>query len=314
MGWQEKGFKGAVLALAALTAASSTSADEAAAPGPNFVAADQLLGSGGIRLANGKAVSASDWQAVAIARGALNCTASLVGREVILTSAHCVDAKPYAQMIATTLGSVTFGGPPIALTECSAHPSYGSAGPNDPFPRSGNDIALCRLATAIDDVTMETIGFAPPSRDEALVLMGFGCKRIDMGSRGPAAVPDPPKKPILRLGDQTVQATGLALGTSGPLLSRTTSLGDKPNICPGDSGGPVFTGVTTATLARSRRIAALNSAFDADWGEDVPVTRFYSYLAPLGPSFRSWADAWAAKRSLTICGINRDGGLDGCRL
>lgn len=282
-------------------------------PPPEFVAVDRLLGSGGVRLAGGQIVKASDWQAVAVARGALTCTASLVGREVILTSAHCVDGRPYAPRIQIVLGSVTFRGAPVEMTECSAHPNYAAAGANGMLPRSGADLALCRLRTPVRDITLETIGADALDIGRGVILMGFGCRELRVTKGQLDVVPDPEGSKILRLGDQTIQAAGLALGSTEPLLSRTEGTGGRPNICPGDSGGPVFTGASAAKSVKGRRISGLNSAFNGDWGLSVPTPKFYSYLAPVTASFRRWALAWANERSLTVCGINRDPGFDGCR-
>jgi hypothetical protein len=208
---------------------------------------------------------------------------------------------------------VRFQGAPIPLIECAFHPSYASAGPNDQYPRNGNDLALCRLKDPVNGITMETVDGDPLERSTGVVLMGFGCAALEIKNGKLHPIPDPPGDEVLRLGDQSIEATGLSLQSSGNLLARTISVGSQPTICPGDSGGPVFTRATEATVSKSRRISGVNSAMHGQWGTHVKVPKFHSYLAPISSSFRSWAETWANQRSLVICGIQRPAGLDGCR-
>lgn len=308
----------ATLGFASPSAAQGPVADTPAAVAiiaPAFLSIDEYLDSGGIKLANGKTADPDDWRAIAIWRTTGKaCTAALIGRQVVLTSAHCLDASPGAPLPVLAEGATArFDGRNYPLTECKMHPDYEAAGSNGNYPRSGRDYALCKTKYPVQNVAFENVT-QNMLQGGRVVLMGFGCYELNIVNGKLKPKWDPDEKPQLRLGDQTIESAAQALQNSGATLSRTVSRNSsQPNLCPGDSGGPVLTGITGNAPKKGRRISGLNSAFYGDWGINVANPIFYSYLAPTGSSFFGWAREWADKRGLFICGIQRNPGLDGCR-
>lgn len=306
------GFCLAMAAVLAVPVAAQPA--PAPSPAPLFISVDTYLDSGGIKLANGKAADADDWKAIALwLAPTMNCTAALVGRQVVLTSAHCLDASQgVGQAAPITTATARFNDRDYPLVDCTMHPDYLAGEANGNFPRSGRDYALCAVQYPVDGIAFETL--TPSSLESGkVVLMGFGCYGLAVVN-GKVHTKLDSGKPTLRLGDQVIESAGQSLATSGATLSRTVSRNAKePNICPGDSGGPVLTGITGSAPKAGRRISGLNSAFHGRWGGEHEPPIFYSYLAPTGSAFFGWARKWADDRKLIICGIQRDAGLGGCR-
>lgn len=286
-----------------------------AQPAPAFVSLDEYLDGGGVKLAGGALADPDDWKAVAISRTTdLSCTAALVGRQVVLTSAHCLDASPGAATAKLAPNATArFAGQDFKLLECEMHPDYAAAAPNGNFPRSGRDYALCKTEFPVPVTPFESLA-NHALQTGPVVLMGFGCYELKAVNGRLETKIDPENARKLRLGDQVIEAAARGLGSSGETLSRTVSRGPKePNVCPGDSGGPVFTGIKGKAPKKGRLISGLNSAFHGDWGVNADPVVFHSYLAPTGSAFWGWATKWADDRKLAICGIQRPAGLDGCR-
>lgn len=305
---------GPALILALVTPAHTAHAQQASAP-PRFKSIDRYVESGGVQLSGGKPARASDWKAIAISVTAkMKCTAVLIGRQVVATSAHCVDGKPLAAQPKIMLGGISFGSQDYDFVECTFHPDYERAPANGNYPRNARDFALCKLDRRVPDVEPETIGKTAISHGDPIVLMGLGCHDLKVVDGVAVSQKDPAANPVLRIGDQRVADTALPLGRSNPSFARTVSHGREPNLCPGDSGGPVYVGVTADNPVAGRRISGFNAAFDGDWDFSGTNAVFYSYLAPAGEIFREWAKTWSDKRSLKICGIQLDPGIGGCRL
>lgn len=281
------------------------------AAGANFVSVARTLPSGGVKLANGKTVKQSDWPAVAISQAALNCTATLVGRNVLLTSAHCVDGSPGAATAQVKLGTVQFNGEPIPLEECAIYPDYFASKANGSWPRHAYDFALCRLKYPVNGVTMESLGKSSLTAHLPIVMMGFGCSAVVMIDGEAVPVVDT-GQPVLRLGEHKIAPGRHELLRSSRLFVRTISDGETPALCPRDSGGPVFGGSTEASLGE-RTITGLASAWDPETDSTTNTVRIFSYLAPADDAVLSWMDGWGKSRGLVICGIHQPPGQGDCR-
>jgi len=282
---------------------------------PVFVSLDQQLESGGIKLSGGKAANPDDWKSIATSiTETEKCTASLVGPQVIATSAHCLDGSPAAPVAMVLQGTIVFGSKTFAYSSCAIHPDYAKAPANGGMPRNGRDYGLCRLDRPVPDVDPETIAPDGLADGGAVVLLGLGCTGLKIVNGRVKPDYDPPGKPVLRIGDQRIAKTAQALGQSGATLAVTFSKAGEPNVCPGDSGGPVLVGVKATKPTRGRLVAGFNAAFDATFSSLGGSVVFKSYLAPAGTSFRNWARAWSDAQGVTICGIQVVAGIAGCRL
>lgn len=299
---------------ASFTLQASSEETPSADEGFTFVSLDEILPIGGIKVHNGKEVDLQNWKSIAVSlTPSETCTASLVGSQVILTSAHCVDADSLAAEFRVSLGKVRFGGRAIDMIECTVSDSYKSAKSGFPFPRSAQDYALCRLAVPVDDsVQPEVISIDLLGRSDHVLLMGFGCKEIQFQACKQNVVRDPKGDEKLRIGDQSIAAIDAEIpgGVAGFL--KTTSNGEKPGICPGDSGGPAMVGISESSLKQERRISAINAAFvpQCFLGSSPSLD---SYLTPLDSSFETWARSWSNQRGLKICGMQLPAGVGGCR-
>jgi hypothetical protein len=267
-------------------------------------------GAGHIQLVNGTVVQfqPQDKPAVLIASFAPNphskdgfCTATIVGYKVVLLAAHCLDTGNNTDLRAAT---ITLDMVPVALA-CQVDPAY-LATPldqNSQMPRRSEDFALCHIDTPLDLPTLRQLAFevldlSPLGPHEDVLMVGYGC--TDLKTKF--------QDHVLRVGD--AQVTTPASGPAGAAyLKINTGIG-HPALCPGDSGGPLFTGISTHDLSSPRRDRAVNS-----WSQDLP-TGYVSGLAPLSDaSFAVWAKQWlACYPGDYICGLTMKGGMGQCRI
>jgi Trypsin len=293
--------------------AAETSPSRAAPP--EYVSITQLLPAGQIKISGGFGAVPSEWRSIAIAKaGHITCTASLVGRSVILTSAHCVDGSPYDDQASIILGSVKFGDTVTPLTECKMHPDYAQARMAYPWPRHASDFALCTLKFPVSGVALETISATLLLDKAPVTLLGFGCTNLKIKNNRIDPSYDPPDNPVLRIGGQQIADLNAPIAGVGNGYALTISRQGSANLCPGDSGGPVLTGIASFKSVKSRQIAAVASAMHGKWGKDGQDAEFYSFLAPITNSVRAWIKSWGDVRGLSICGIHRLPGTDECRI
>jgi hypothetical protein len=287
---------------------------------PLKIGANTVQLSGGIEVVN-----LGDWRAVAVSdvsNGEM-CSLTLVGPRAVLLAAHCVDAglAPGATGVAANKATVKFrsGDTPYRMS-CEISPRYRSWVLDDSGkPRSAEDYALCELNVAVSNVTYETIDRSVAlGVGAAVTLVGYGC--ISLGiSDDDTRYTYLDGKRVLRIGDRNLEATQVTLYPGRPALYwRTLSeTGKEPNICWGDSGGPLL----SQRSGGPRRVIGVNSALGATPVATHLAPAFYSYLSPLStPAFSEFVTSWTAEgedshpeHPRVVCGFNRQPGVQGCR-
>lgn len=281
-----------------------------------FVSLRDQVASGEVQLANGEEVDDPDlWAAVVVAsRGSGFCTASLIGPNVLLTAAHCVDAFDGKQRNRTVTGTVTIAGQTRPISHCTMSAPYADADvPATDIPRTSEDFAVCEVGGNFSDMTFETLSVKHVTVGTDLLLSGYGCTKIWVFAQQIKSSTQ--GKRSLRIGQATVEARDV-LDVSNAYGSYLRSRAEdyQSIICPGDSGGPVFTGASLVDQNGQRRVVAVNSKVTA-----VPDGGSYDYLSFLAASsdaafiqlLADWQAASPARRK--ICGRDLAPGEEGCR-
>ena len=281
-----------------------------------FVSLRDHVTSGNVLLANGEEVDDPNlWAAVVVAaRGSGFCTASLIGPNVLLTAAHCVDAFDPQQPSRTVTGTVTIGGQTRAISRCTMSAPYAAAQiPATDIPRSSEDFAVCEVGGNFSDMTFETLGATHVPVGTDLLLSGYGCTKIWIFAQQLKSSIE--GKRALRIGQATVEARNVldASDAKGSYL-RSRAEDDEPIVCPGDSGGPAFADASLADQNGQRRVVAVNSKVTA-----VADGGSYDYLSFLAPSsdaaFTRLLADWQAESPVRrkVCGRDLAPGEQGCR-
>lgn len=159
-------------------------------------------------------------------QGSSRCTATIVGKRVLLIAAHCVGNGKSAVFKA--------GGKDYSST-CNHHPEYRG--------NSTADWALCKVNQDIVNVQFESVNTDANAYKvgDKLLLTGFGCTQPGGGGGNDG---------IYRIGESEI--TKLPSGTNYDIV---TSGGAA--LCFGDSGGPAF-----LVTGNSRKQVSVNSRGD----------------------------------------------------
>ncbi len=206
------------------------------------------------------------------------CGATVVTDRLVLTAAHCAVSSDLDVIVGSD--RLTSGGTRVHVQQIIVHPSYENL---------GNDIALLKLATAVDIDEFAVVGPTSDYRwtggDDTLTVIGLGCtepvrnacatdgaspvlRRADVPSRLDNDCEDLVSLPSLYDADTMLCAGELA----DPFGSHTA-----PGACYGDSGGALL-----APGHRGEHVIVGTVSWGATNCGDYPVV--YARLA----SYRTW--------------------------
>ncbi len=316
----------AVIAAAALTVSGAAAQDQAGdMPSPpsscglisacevHFTLATDTIPASKPQLINSAQVTVrtADWPTIIVATMhgkdnsgnavSISCTGSIVGPGIMLLAAHCLDLR--SSVLRTSY--IDLANTPRVLS-CEVDDAYlkPPADPDPDKPRRSEDFALCHtdpalLASVMGKVPFERVSILPLPAHAKVLMMGFGCTDLEAGDQGTT----------LRLGDGYT-STAAHDAPNGAYAKILSSAAPEPALCPGDSGGPLFTGATTIDQTKLRRIRGVNSKVER---QDRTLVSSISMLSD--PSFIAWAKEWLAKYpGAYICGIDPDSVGSNCRV
>jgi hypothetical protein len=214
-----------------------------------------------------------------------NCTATAVGRKVLLLAAHCV-----AQGKNLVLVSNKFLTTGRAELECEQHPDYAAR------TDISADYALCLLSSPLDDppVGFERIakGKDITQSGQRLLLLGYGCT-MQTG-----------EKDFGNLYEGYATAGSSSFGANYFLTTGGAA------VCTGDSGGGIYWIKDEADIRSTRLLVGVSSRGDIKTQSWISSTSTASFL--------SWASDWVLKArkkqtnaTIAICGL--DEAEDFCR-
>jgi hypothetical protein len=261
--------------------------------------------------------------------GGVVCTATLVGPQVLLTAAHCLDKqqkKPDGSW-ETVPGGIRLAGETAVrpFRVCEMAPAYvASDPPVDNTPRNAHDFALCELGSAVSQVRAETLAPADSalaSTGKSILLAGYGCTEADLTN---GFIPRRPgSSAMLRVGQNKVSGD-----KEGWITLNGRVYTQEAIVCPGDSGGAAYGGVESLAPGPDNGwlVVAVNSAVGpsdaqyARWSAQPPVVtrnaEYVSYLSSLAdPEFRTFLTKFvkANKDVRLICGYNLTARQGNCR-
>lgn len=323
-----------VAALVALCAGSSL-AQQATEKQPTIVFQhiNDVVASGTIKLANGVEVRRADWPTLIFAEiptGAdkpRTCTGTLVGPNVILLAAHCVDSAQDRDLRA----ELWIASRKVTMT-CESHDGYRKDASYSPMgrPRDSKDYALCLLEddgrppALFAKLRFEVVDMATPLKaGEPVLMTGYGCDKLELAKNG--SLSWAPRQDKLWIGDSMIEAPVTRWDSEPAYVSILSQSGARPALCPGDSGGPLFTGVVSKDPVGPRRLRGVNSMVCARRRGDSQMCSFGTGLgewdiisgisATGSDPFRAWVGRWLARytdKKPIICGVNRSAGEAPC--
>lgn len=287
---------------------------------------NDVVAPGTTKLANGVEVRRTDWPTLIFAEiptGAdkpRTCTGTLVGPNVILLAAHCVDSKSNVDLRA----ELWIASRKIKMT-CESHDKYRDDASYNPMmlPRSSKDYALCLLEddgrppALFAKMRFEVVDMDTPLRaGEPVLMTGYGCDKLFLKNDG--SLSWIPREDKLWIGDSMIEAPVGRWVSEPDYVSLVSQKGARAALCPGDSGGPLFTGVVSKDPTGPRRLRGVNSTVCTRRRGDTQMCTFengpgewdiISGISATGADpFRVWVGQWLARyvdKKPIICGVNR---------
>jgi Trypsin len=339
---RSRGFVPAIAALFFMmspTARIALGAETVSDPKPVPATAEPLVfepfvaraNAGSVQLANGVKVVAKDWRTVIVAQVGtkrasdgtqipITCSGTLVGPGVFLTAAHCLDggaSKGLKSAVVLKIGGLNLD------TTCLIAKGYRDAVAanvwDGSIPRVSDDYALChfdppaQVPNDLKDLAYEVIESSQVlTRDFPVLMTGLGCATLSIDASGGLSNSDSDQ--LLRVGDGAVAVIAPLDGSAESNFVQIFSTITHPALCPGDSGGPLLSGVTQAAQVGMRRVRGVNSTISTipAKGGDVLLVSCIASLST--PSFRGLIQEWQSAHGTEqiLCGVNRAAGTSPC--
>lgn len=288
-----------------------------------FKLASDLLPPGVVTLSNGVIVDPEDWSTTILASIPRSsdpsakqptCTATLVGPRALITAAHCLDSPLSAKARPAYLSVDGVR----AKLECDMHPEYLAHEYRLTVPRSSTDYAICKIVfgsgipNSIATLSFEVIDSSPLRAGENVLMTGYGCSELRLVD---GELDWDPSDKLFRVGDGSIEAEAGSIPNEQDYVTIRSKSGLSAAVCPGDSGGALFSGVTTTSPSTKRRVRGVNSAVSKSRSPtSIDIISKISALS--SERFTSWINEWATKNGKevgVICGINTAAGMGACR-
>lgn len=280
-------------------------------------------------LVDGRIVIGGNFDAVGTGDG---CTSALIGPKVLVTAAHCVDGKGSPAVVRDISLSPRIN-PPVTLNySCTMHSKYQNAPSRGKAPRSSHDIALCLVNNPNDvpiGMKFEMVDLnQTPTVGKDILMTGYGCTGVGVHKFYSEAMQKDrymgyvkgSSDGYMRVGNAKITETKdhpyfqSLPRTQAIVESHATVGGNGAKLCPGDSGGPVFVGITETNHQGARRIIGVNSSVGGIVSDALPVTIISNLVDFNDVTIQSFFNDFISDNKVKICGYGDQTGLENlCR-